>query len=529
VKWLPLIPLLFLLCQCGSPSPPRCDRVPRESRAPAASLVAEAGAAWTQITRKSTAGARDRYNRAVSRLFDQLRCGSTNWDRRAEELGTAIDGSQLPRSGLRFRDLDALIPASQIALKGIGKRHLDPGIGIPVVGWKADRKKTRRAFKFAPPTGTPLNLTVVLDFSSAVPKWRLLSAAKEPIVTLDQTRERLAVDWSAAAALYWHLSDLDDGSLLKLFLPTRFTDHTGLIFATPYTPEKIPVVLIHGLNSSPGTFKTLYNDLMGQKWFRDNYQVLVFSYPTGIGWPYNAAKFRRQVRLARDYAAEKGSLAQWDKMVIVSHSMGGVITRASLVQPGDRFYRASYDRPLADLRVSDSTRHAIKAVRLYDPLKSPARVIFMAVPHRGSPLADRPFFHWLGSIVRLPKTLTIDLATATLEEIGRALQNGGETRPPLTSFGTLTPTYRPYQAINASPFRPGLIYHSIIGDRGKGNGRDSSDGIVPYWSSHLEGARSEKIVPAGHTLTGHPETLQEVSRILKVHLGRPTTTRTPRQ
>jgi hypothetical protein len=32
-------------------------------------------------------------------------------------------------------------------------------------------------------------------------------------------------------------------------------------------------------------------------------------------------------------------------------------------------------------------------------------------------------------------------------------------------------------------------YHSIIGDRGRGDTPNSSDGVVAYWSSHLAGAR----------------------------------------
>jgi len=44
----------------------------------------------------------------------------------------------------------------------------------------------------------------------------------------------------------------------------------------------------------------------------------------------------------------------------------------------------------------------------------------------------------------------------------------------------------------ALPIAPGVTYHSIMGDRGKGNTPESSDGVVPYWSSHLGGAASEK-------------------------------------
>jgi hypothetical protein len=63
-----------------------------------------------------------------------------------------------------------------------------------------------------------------------------------------------------------------------------------------------------------------------------------------------------------------------------------------------------------------------------------------------------------------------------------------------------------------------ITYHSIIGDQGKGDTPDSSDGIVPYWSSHLDGAASEKIVPSGHGSERSPEGIEELERILHEHL-----------
>jgi hypothetical protein len=49
--------------------------------------------------------------------------------------------------------------------------------------------------------------------------------------------------------------------------------------------------------------------------------------------------------------------------------------------------------------------------------------------------------------------------------------------------------------------------------------KDSSDGVVPYWSSHLAGAVSERIVPAQHvTACQNPETVEELKRILRLHL-----------
>jgi hypothetical protein len=59
-----------------------------------------------------------------------------------------------------------------------------------------------------------------------------------------------------------------------------------------------------------------------------------------------------------------------------------------------------------------------------------------------------------------------------------------------------------------------------MGDRGKGGNKDhtepvSSDGIVPYWSSHLEGAQSELIVASSHSAHQNPQAIEEVRRILK--------------
>jgi hypothetical protein len=61
-------------------------------------------------------------------------------------------------------------------------------------------------------------------------------------------------------------------------------------------------------------------------------------------------------------------------------------------------------------------------------------------------------------------------------------------------------------------------FHSIIGNRGRGEGPDSSDGVVGYRSSHLEGAESEEIIPAGHNLLSHPATVAEIKRILEKNI-----------
>ena len=68
---------------------------------------------------------------------------------------------------------------------------------------------------------------------------------------------------------------------------------------------------------------------------------------------------------------------------------------------------------------------------------------------------------------------------------------------------------------------PSVTYHSVMGDRGKNKEviEETSDGVVPYWSSHLDGAESELVVAKNHIVQDHPDCIAEVRRILLEHLG----------
>jgi hypothetical protein len=85
------------------------------------------------------------------------------------------------------------------------------------------------------------------------------------------------------------------------------------------------------------------------------------------------------------------------------------------------------------------------------------------------------------------------------------------------SVDTMAPNNRFVMGINTVPITPGIPYHSIIGDRGRGDTPNSSDGGGPYWSSHLDGAASERIVPSDHGSPHNPQAIAEVHRILQLN------------
>ena len=80
---------------------------------------------------------------------------------------------------------------------------------------------------------------------------------------------------------------------------------------------------------------------------------------------------------------------------------------------------------------------------------------------------------------------------------------------------TLAPDDPILLALNKLPVARQIPFHTIEADRGRGDAPNSNDGMVAYWSSHLDGAKSEIIVPSNHAAQVHPDGIAEVRRILR--------------
>ena len=203
-------------------------------------------------------------------------------------------------------------------------------------------------------------------------------------------------------------------------------------------------------------------------------------------------------------------------MIVIGHSMGGCITRTLITNPGLKLWIEAFGKSPEQTDLPAESKRQLKEALIFKPRSEIGRVIFMSVPHRGSDLAK----NWIGRfgsmLVRTPmKMLTLgNTISEALAPDPTALQL---KRFP-NSVDTLAPNNRFVVAINKIPMTPGVPYHSIVGDRGRGDTPNSSDSVVAYWSSHLEGAASERIVPSNHSTPLNPEAIAEVLRILKLNI-----------
>ncbi len=302
---------------------------------------------------------------------------------------------------------------------------------------------------------------------------------------------------------------------------------TGLSFQHPYTRGKIPVVFVHGLWSWPASWRRIIAALMADPVVDGRFQFWTFGYSTGNPIPYSAYLLRRDlVEALRRLDPDKTDPAL-DRMVLVGHSMGGLLCKMIAVDPGLQLWKAVSNRPASELRGKREDIELMRDCLVFGAHPGVHRVIYIATPHRGSRL-DQGSVRMIGKrLVVLPDPLRAAHRRLVAENppdffrepfirvLPSSIDELEWDSPILTGLSEL-----------AHP--PSLKVHSIIAVRPGSPPGQPTDGLVNYESAHVVGAISEKLVSAGHLCQDHPEVIGEVRRVLLEHRP-PWTIRTDRR
>lgn len=411
------------------------------------------------------------------------------------------------------------------------------GMGIPLAGL-APRGGSRPHANVLKDNGNVHTLTAILDFDRMVdgkPTLRTIPRLMNEHIFIgkNKVRQPLAANFSVPIALFWKLSDADGTELLGAFRPKKAINTMGLYFSEPYDPRKIPVVFTHGLMSGPATFANLTNRLLVDPVIRENYQFWFFGYPSGLAWTIPASRQRQALKELMQEYNPRGTSKEMNNIVMVGHSMGGLITRFNnstkpwTLMKGvfelspetfEGMTLENWKKGMAPLHYDEQTLERLQNNFIFSPPQGVTRIVYMATPHRGSTFAD----NWIG---RLGQRL-IDLPSDMLEEVtriatlsrGMFLLNPLQLKDELTSIRQLSPNSSLVKYMSELRGSPNVPVHSIIGDRGRNDTPNSSDGVVKYHSSHLDWSASEKIVPSGHSVQDDPASALELRRILREHL-----------
>jgi pimeloyl-ACP methyl ester carboxylesterase len=290
----------------------------------------------------------------------------------------------------------------------------------------------------------------------------------------------------------------------------------------PYQPGKIPVLMVHGLWSSPLTWMEMFNDLRSDPEIRDHFQFWFYLYPTGVPFWTTATRLRRDLAETRALVDPTGSEAALDQMVLVGHSMGGLVSKLQTVDSGDDFWRIVSDRPFQELKTDPATRARLEELFFFRPNPSIRRVVTIGTPHLGSKFASGAVRYVGQKLIELPQ-----MALASQQQVyrdNRELFRDDYFLQVRTSLDSLSPESPIFPVLRRARTAPWVRFHTIIGvlpDEGLiGSLAGGTDGIVAYESARLENAESEYIVNAHHSAVHrHPLCVLEVKRILLAHLA----------
>ncbi len=427
------------------------------------------------------------------------------------------------------------------AIRNLQNHYRTYGLGVPLIAVRRPLEQEPPVARFYP-EGLTIPITVFLrpDFDPdpyASNVLRQRSGTLElydPLVTSDirvgELWVPLQTDLTTPLAYLladerWALSSIvglfRPEQLLRLE-PRRGKPLMGLYMLQPYERGKIPVVMIHGLWSSPMTWVEMFNELRSLPEIRRHFQFWFFWYPTAQPFWIPAATLREELAEVRHVLDPYHQDWTLDQMVLVGHSMGGLVARLQTVDSADRFWRLVSDYPFDFVRADPSVRQRMQKVLFFQPSPAVARVIFIATPHRGSRASNLTTQWILERLIRLPEFVVE--AHSEFYRFNREVIRDPRLLRIDTSVEALDPNSPFFAALEACPKAPWVKWHSIVGILPSkslvGKLAAGADGVVSYRSAHLEEAESELIVAADHlTIHAHPLAVQEVRRILLEHLA----------
>ncbi len=417
--------------------------------------------------------------------------------------------------------------------EGLRNVHQTYGLGVPLIAIRQSNDQTRRPDERYYPADLSLPLTAFVQTAFQTETMAAQDSFEIELIDPLEKTNVLVQDRSAplesdiTTPLAYYLDDplLDatwfgTAALLNGEFARQFG---GLYMLEPFDAAKIPVVMVHGFWSSPVTWTEMFNDLRADKTLRDNYQFWFYLYPSGQPFWVSARQMREDLQQVQQTLDPQQTSLALQEMVLVGHSMGGLVSRLQTIDSGQRFWDLVSDREFSELKGNPQTRSRIRETLFFQANPSISRVITLGTPHQGSSVANS-FTRWASEkLFTLPENFMGDNAQL-------ARENPGFFKSDLlkiaTSTDSLSPGSRFFEAMMQAETDPRVRFHNVVGvheSRGLsswlGNSTAASDGVVSVASARCPNPTSEIEIESEHSsIHQKPRAILEVRRILNEHI-----------
>ena len=395
------------------------------------------------------------------------------------------------------------------------------GIGVPLIA-ELNRNVNPDGSRYAENQTFPLTAVLTFDnandgtFATCDAQLLFVDPRERDCVKLSNRTIPLEYDYSTPLA-YMADKPLKFNHIFYMLYPDAVSSQEGLYYFEQVNPDRIPVVLVHGLMSDTKTWMQMLNTLISDPDIRNNYQFWGVSYSSGNPIFSSAYLMRQALAKEREKLVKKGlSTEKFDRMILVGHSMGGLISRLAVSTSTINKCMEIFNENNFLTKLDEENRSDIEKLTSFRPLDFVKRVIFIAVPHRGAALASTSIGKLGSRFIQLPA----NMLKRQQEIVEQMIKNGNIKSKPqiLTGIDNLAPDDSAIKILNAIEMNPAIHYHSIVGNEDGYGIPGGSDGIVPYSSSHIDNVESELVVCSGHSAQQNPLAIQEVRRILLTHL-----------
>jgi pimeloyl-ACP methyl ester carboxylesterase len=412
---------------------------------------------------------------------------------------------------------------------GLPNRHQTHGLGVPLIAVRRDETESTDREKFYP-RGLSFPVTAFLRWDRASngknengePITKCVLELHDPLaqdeIVVEGKATPLESDISTPLAFFLNNPTLQKIDYYGFFRPDKAEQISGLYMLQPYQPGKIPVLMVHGLLSSPMTWMEALNDLRSMPEIRDRYQFWFYLYPTGGSFWESAADLRDELARTRHIFDPDRKQPEFDQMVVVGHSMGGLLARLTSLKSGDRFWKAVSDTPFEQVSAPPGVKRQLQRAYFFEPVPEVRRVVTIASPHRGAGEQNPLYRNLLRGVVSLPER-TARVGRELLAGDKPIFRDNGKAVP-ITSLDALAPTSPLIPVLAESPNSRRVSYHNIFAVQPQEDalGYDG-DGVVEIASARRDDFDSQLQIEATHTTAHrHPLAILELRRILIEHL-----------
>ena len=395
--------------------------------------------------------ARDLYNFSVARAIGVIEEAKLDpWDRPLTVPGpegnytlTTIKHPGPDRDPAAYD----IIPSDSLVTGGtyVTERVTLLGVGAPVVA--IGRQPNRSANKTFSMRRIYAGPTAIIRFQGRKAKLEFMEPFATEHVVLDGHDYPLAADFTAPVVVALTREKPADLGLIRMLRPEKYADTARLTRLQPYDANRIPVIFVHGLQDTPASWTPMINALWADPVIRRRDQLWVYSYPSGYPFFYSAALFRQALDdVARAFPNRK-------RVVLVGHSMGGMICHLMIIDPGEKIWLDAFGKPPSETNLPAETKRLAEESLIFHRRPEVARVVFMSTPHRGSDLA----INWIGRIATNLIKMPFFVASIPTKVLSSALVPTEGTTPLKrvpNSIDTLSPTNRFVREMNKFPISP---------------------------------------------------------------------------